>query len=155
MLSQLSRLIGLEGRPQANWICRRLINSGKPVFFGVFLKSPDKHTGRLRHPHFNVKPTPRPNPFHNHSNLPPQNQGYFLLLIPDRLDWEGVFVYLCWPACVCVCLCVYMCERDRQSWPSTDFNQIPFNPSDLQESSHMARSSGVVLLCCSALKRRV
>lgn len=32
MLSQLSRLIGLEGRPQANWICRGLINSGKPFF---------------------------------------------------------------------------------------------------------------------------
>lgn len=29
VLSQLSRLIGLEGRPQANWICRGLINSGK------------------------------------------------------------------------------------------------------------------------------
>lgn len=152
MLSQLSRLIGLEGRPQANWICRRLINSGKPGFF-FSLKSPAKHTGQLRHPHFNVKPTSRPNPFHNHSNLREQNEGYFLLLIPDRLDWEGVFVYLC--LCVCVCLRVHMCERDRQSWPSTDFNQIPFNPSDLQESSHMARSSGVVLLCCSALKRPV
>lgn len=33
MLSQLSRLIGLEGRPQANWICRSLINSGKVLFF--------------------------------------------------------------------------------------------------------------------------
>ncbi len=46
-------------------------------------------------------------------------------------------------------------ERERQSWPSTDFNQIPFNLSDLQESSHMARSSRVVLLSCLALEQQV
>lgn len=30
-LSQLSRLIRLGGRPQANWICPGLINSGGPT----------------------------------------------------------------------------------------------------------------------------
>lgn len=30
-LSQLSRLIRLGGRPQANWICLGLINSGRPI----------------------------------------------------------------------------------------------------------------------------
>jgi len=29
--SQLSRLIRLGGRPQANWICLSLINSGRPI----------------------------------------------------------------------------------------------------------------------------
>lgn len=49
MLSQLSRLIGLEGRPQANWICRGLINSGKvlpPPTPSPSLSQPNIHAER-------------------------------------------------------------------------------------------------------------
>lgn len=42
-LSQLSRLIGLGGRPWANWICCGLINSGK-LFYLLFWGGPVEHT---------------------------------------------------------------------------------------------------------------
>lgn len=53
VLSQLSRLIGLGGRPWANWICCGLINSGKLFYLLFFRGSRTRahtHSGTLFSP---------------------------------------------------------------------------------------------------------
>lgn len=77
VLSQLSRLIGLEGRPQANWICRGLINSGKPFFAS--------QTHRSTSPSHFIPPTPTSSFFSKCTrkhNKKSEIKTYFFLLFP-------------------------------------------------------------------------
>lgn len=116
MLSQLNRLIGLEGRPQANWIYRGLINSGKVLFFLFFFSQPNIHAGPTAQPRFTHLFSHR---IHLFSEPPPH------------------------PSEATLGMRVYVFVRVRQTVsPSTDFNQIPFNLSDLQQSSLVVRLDG-------------
>lgn len=118
MLSQLSRLIGLEGRPQANWICRGLINSGKPFFFF------DSQTYRSTSaPHFTpplLKPTSLPIPFHNYNNLRERETGrteqmLFSSPCSQQAMLGSVLQYLCVAVSGYLCMCMCVKERERQT----------------------------------------
>lgn len=54
---------------------------------------------------------------------------FFFLFPRDHARRVRLCICAYVPVCVCMCTCVK--DRERVCWPSTDFNQIPFNLSDL------------------------
>lgn len=120
--SQLSRLIRLGGRPQANWICLGLINSGRPIarktyalwlFLFVSLQVTRKIKGKKERSY-----PPRPPIF------------LLLLLVLFFFEAEGIFLNS-------------QMKRPTKSNCETvvvgcsDFNQTPFNLPDLSKSAHI------------------
>lgn len=141
---QRGRLTGSQGRHRANWICRRLTNSGEaPSFLTLFYSSfqPSSNISfQPNRPRLPLRPS-----VCNHNKLTAATQKLFSTFHSR----QSVFVYLAQPLCVCVCV------RDSR-WTRLGhlLILIKYHLTRLTSKSHHTwpDQAGFVLLCCSPLK---